>query len=109
DCEDQAEVDYFWERLSEGGATSQCGWLKDKFGLSWQVAPRRSPEMLQDPDPARAKRAMAAMMQMTKLDIAALERAADGRSTIDPSPGERHDDSPTHSGRDAHGHPAYRL
>jgi predicted 3-demethylubiquinone-9 3-methyltransferase (glyoxalase superfamily) len=78
DCADQKEVDYFWERLSEGGATSVCGWLKDKFGLSWQVVPRRLPELLSNPDAAKAARVMKAMMEMTKIDIAALEKAAAG-------------------------------
>jgi predicted 3-demethylubiquinone-9 3-methyltransferase (glyoxalase superfamily) len=78
DCGDQKEVDYFWERLSEGGATSVCGWLKDKFGLSWQVVPRRLPELLSDPDAAKAARVMKAMMEMTKIDIAVLEKAAAG-------------------------------
>jgi predicted 3-demethylubiquinone-9 3-methyltransferase (glyoxalase superfamily) len=77
-CEDQAEVDYFWERLSEGGQEGPCGWLKDKFGLSWQVVPTGMEELFTDPDPQRAERAMSAMLQMGKLDIAALRRAADG-------------------------------
>jgi predicted 3-demethylubiquinone-9 3-methyltransferase (glyoxalase superfamily) len=80
DCENQEEVDYYWERLGEGGdeAARQCGWLKDKYGLSWQIVPRVLPEMLLDPDPARARRAFAAMMDMRKLDIAALKRAFAG-------------------------------
>ena len=78
DCADQAEVDEFWEKLGEGGEESQCGWLKDKFGLSWQIVPRRLPELIGDPDPERAKRAMQAMLTMRKIDIAAVERAADG-------------------------------
>jgi len=79
DCADQAEVDYFWQRLLEGGGEeSQCSWLKDKFGLSWQIVPHRLPELLSDPDPARALRAMQSMMTMTKIDIAELERAAAG-------------------------------
>ena len=77
-CEDQDEVDYYWEKLTEGGAESQCGWLKDKFGLSWQVVPTGMEEVFSDPDPERARRAMEAMLQMRKLDIAALRRAADG-------------------------------
>jgi predicted 3-demethylubiquinone-9 3-methyltransferase (glyoxalase superfamily) len=77
-CADQAEVDYYWEKLSEGGEESQCGWLKDKFGLSWQVAPAGMVETLNDPDPARAVRAMKAMYGMKKLDLAALQAAADG-------------------------------
>jgi predicted 3-demethylubiquinone-9 3-methyltransferase (glyoxalase superfamily) len=76
-CEDQAEVDYYWERLVEGGQEIQCGWLKDRFGLSWQITPTRLPELLSDPDPARAARATQAMFSMKKIDIAELERAAD--------------------------------
>jgi predicted 3-demethylubiquinone-9 3-methyltransferase (glyoxalase superfamily) len=79
DCADQAEVDRLWARLSEGGSTGQCGWLKDKFGLSWQVVPRAMVDMLKSPDTAGAQRAMAAMMQMTKLDIAALQAAFHGK------------------------------
>ena len=77
-CEDQDEVDYYWERLSEGGEEGQCGWLKDRFGLSWQVVPTGMDELFNDPDPARAQRAMQAMLGMVKLDIAALRAAADG-------------------------------
>jgi predicted 3-demethylubiquinone-9 3-methyltransferase (glyoxalase superfamily) len=76
-CADQAEVDHYWTRLSEGGEESQCGWLKDRFGLSWQVVPTRMFELLHDPDADRAQRAMQAMLKMRKLDIAELERAAD--------------------------------
>ena len=77
DCADQAEVDHYWDKLVEGGGEhSQCGWLKDRFGLSWQVTPRRLIELTKDPDRAKAARVMAAMMKMTKLDIAALEAAA---------------------------------
>ena len=75
DCESQEEVDELWEKLSEGGETSQCGWLKDKFGLSWQVIPSILGELMQDPDPERADRVMQAMLQMTKIDIAKLEHA----------------------------------
>jgi len=75
-CADQAEVDHYWTRLSEGGEESQCGWLKDRFGLSWQVVPTRMYELLRDPDADRANRAMQAMLKMRKLDIAELERAA---------------------------------
>jgi predicted 3-demethylubiquinone-9 3-methyltransferase (glyoxalase superfamily) len=79
DCESQEEVDRYWETLTaDGGQPGDCGWLKDRFGLSWQVVPRRLPELLTDPDPARAQRAMQAMMQMHKIDIAALEAAAIG-------------------------------
>jgi predicted 3-demethylubiquinone-9 3-methyltransferase (glyoxalase superfamily) len=80
DCETQEELDYFWERLTEGGDPScqQCGWLKDKFGLSWQVVPKNLPKLLNDPDTAKSKRAFQALMQMKKLDIAALEKAFAG-------------------------------
>jgi predicted 3-demethylubiquinone-9 3-methyltransferase (glyoxalase superfamily) len=78
-CDDQAEVDRLWAALSEGGTPSQCGWLKDRWGLSWQIVPSRLFQLLADPDPARARRAMQAMLKMVKLDIAELERAADGR------------------------------
>jgi predicted 3-demethylubiquinone-9 3-methyltransferase (glyoxalase superfamily) len=77
-CETQGEVDRYWERLSEGGSEGQCGWLKDRFGLSWQVVPTGMEELFADPDPKRAERAMQAMLQMSKLDIAALRSAADG-------------------------------
>jgi predicted 3-demethylubiquinone-9 3-methyltransferase (glyoxalase superfamily) len=77
-CENQEEVDAFWGKLSEGGEEGPCGWLKDKFGLSWQVVPKDLPKILSDPDPERAQRAFAAMMQMGKLDIEALEKAAAG-------------------------------
>lgn len=76
DCEDQAEVDYFWDKLTEGGEPSQCGWLKDKFGLSWQVVPRRLIELLGDPDKEKANRVMQAMLQMQKIDVPTLEEAA---------------------------------
>ena len=77
-CADQDEVDHYWERLAEGGEEGPCGWLKDKFGLSWQVVPTRLLELIQDDDPGRADRATQAMMQMRKIDIAEIERAADG-------------------------------
>jgi predicted 3-demethylubiquinone-9 3-methyltransferase (glyoxalase superfamily) len=77
-CADQDEVDHYWTKLSEGGAQDQCGWLKDRFGLSWQVVPTRLMELQHDPDPERANRAMQAMLTMRKLVIAELERAADG-------------------------------
>jgi predicted 3-demethylubiquinone-9 3-methyltransferase (glyoxalase superfamily) len=77
-CEDQGEVDYFWEKLSEGGEESQCGWLKDRYGLSWQVVPTGMEELFADPDPERARRAMQAMLGMSKLDIGVLRRAAEG-------------------------------
>ncbi|QXW02105.1 MULTISPECIES: VOC family protein [Rhodococcus] len=75
-CADQAEVDHYWSALTEGGEESQCGWLKDKFGLSWQVVPNRLIELMQDPDRTKAQRVMDAMMQMKKIDVAELERAA---------------------------------
>ncbi len=79
DCEDQAEVDRLWDALTEGGGSSgQCGWLKDRYGLSWQVIPRQLGEMLGDPDQARAGRAMEAMLRMTKIDIAEMRRAFEG-------------------------------
>jgi predicted 3-demethylubiquinone-9 3-methyltransferase (glyoxalase superfamily) len=78
-CESQDEVDHYWERLSEGGEEGQCGWLKDRFGLSWQVVPTGMEEVFADPHPERAKRAMQAMLGMRKLDIAALRSAADGQ------------------------------
>jgi predicted 3-demethylubiquinone-9 3-methyltransferase (glyoxalase superfamily) len=74
-CETQAEVDYFWDKLGQGGQEGPCGWLKDKFGLSWQVVPTVLPEMLKDEDGEKAQRAMKAMLQMRKIDIAALKRA----------------------------------
>jgi predicted 3-demethylubiquinone-9 3-methyltransferase (glyoxalase superfamily) len=76
--DDQAELDRYWAALTEGGEEGPCGWLKDRFGLSWQVTPVRLLELIQDPDPARAQRAMAAMLQMKKIDIAAVEAAAAG-------------------------------
>jgi len=77
DCKTQQEVDELWEKLSDGGQKGQCGWLKDKFGLSWQVVPSALVEMLQDQDAEKAKRVMAAMMQMSKIDIAILKQAYD--------------------------------
>jgi predicted 3-demethylubiquinone-9 3-methyltransferase (glyoxalase superfamily) len=76
ECETQEEVDRYWEALSEGGEKGPCGWLTDKFGVSWQVAPRILGELLADPDREKANRVMAAMLQMTKIDIAPLEEAA---------------------------------
>jgi predicted 3-demethylubiquinone-9 3-methyltransferase (glyoxalase superfamily) len=75
-CENQEEVDRYWSTLSEGGAQGPCGWLKDKFGLSWQIVPTRLSELLSDPDAARSQAAMTAMLAMKKLDIAEVERAA---------------------------------
>ena len=77
-CEDQEEIDYFWERLSDGGEEGPCGWLKDRFGLSWQVVPTGMDELFSDPDKSKAERAMRAMLSMRKIDIAALQAAADG-------------------------------
>jgi predicted 3-demethylubiquinone-9 3-methyltransferase (glyoxalase superfamily) len=75
DCGPQEEVDYYWEKLSEGGEKGQCGWLKDRFGLSWQIVPKVLPELVSDPDPARAQRVMEAMLKMTKIEIDELQRA----------------------------------
>ncbi|MDP9367495.1 MAG: VOC family protein [Chloroflexota bacterium] len=75
DCQSQEEVDYFWDQLSEGGEAGPCGWLKDRFGLSWQVVPSVLGEMLQDKDREKANRVMQAMLQMSKLDIATLTQA----------------------------------
>jgi len=77
-CETQDELDYYWERLSEGGEEGPCGWLKDRYGLSWQVTPKGMDELFSDADPQRARRAMEAMLKMSKLDIGALRSAADG-------------------------------
>jgi predicted 3-demethylubiquinone-9 3-methyltransferase (glyoxalase superfamily) len=78
ECDDQAEVDRLWDRLTtDGGEPGPCGWLKDRFGLSWQIVPRRLNELLGDPDEGRARRAMDAMLQMHKIDVVGLERAAD--------------------------------
>ena len=76
-CQTQQEVDAYWEKLSAGGTEVQCGWLKDKFGLSWQIVPKALIEMLRDKDPARAQRVMKAMLQMKKIDIAGLKAAYD--------------------------------
>jgi len=78
DCTDQTEVDRLWDGLSVGGTVERCGWLKDRFGVSWQIVPRVLPELLGDPDPAKAQRVMQAMLQMVKLDIAGLEAAHAG-------------------------------
>src|SRR5437763_9203159 len=78
-CEDQKEVDYFWSKLSAGGEESRCGWLKDKFGLSWQVVPTVLTEMLADNDTVKAKRVTHAMLQMDKIDIPTLQKAYDGK------------------------------
>ncbi|HZP56291.1 MAG TPA: VOC family protein [Dehalococcoidia bacterium] len=75
ECEDQRQVDYYWQRLTDGGEESACGWLKDRFGVSWQVVPKRLNELLRDGDPAKVEAVTAAFLQMRKLDIAALEQA----------------------------------
>ncbi|HEU0304475.1 MAG TPA: VOC family protein [Gaiellaceae bacterium] len=76
ECEDQEEVDSYWARLTEGGEEGPCGWLKDRYGLSWQIVPRRLTELITDPDREKSQRAMTAMLQMKKIDVAELERAA---------------------------------
>jgi predicted 3-demethylubiquinone-9 3-methyltransferase (glyoxalase superfamily) len=80
DCASQQEVDRLWDALSEGGEKSQCGWLKDRYGLSWQIVPSVLGEMLQDKDPEKSKRVMTAMLQMKKIDIKALRQAYEGKS-----------------------------
>ncbi|GGP81998.1 MULTISPECIES: VOC family protein [Streptomyces] len=84
DCVDEAEADYYYEALTkDGGQESDCGWVKDRFGVSWQVIPPGAVELVSDPDPGRASRAMAAMMKMKKLDVAEMRRAADaGQDTL---------------------------
>jgi predicted 3-demethylubiquinone-9 3-methyltransferase (glyoxalase superfamily) len=76
ECESQEEVDRYWDKLADGGSEIACGWVTDRYGLAWQIVPERLRELLSDPDRARAQRAMAAMLQMTKIEIEALERAA---------------------------------
>jgi predicted 3-demethylubiquinone-9 3-methyltransferase (glyoxalase superfamily) len=79
-CEDQAEVDELWVKLTaDGGEESMCGWLKDKYGLSWQIIPKQLGELMGDPDPVKAQRVMQAMLQMRKIDVAGLQRAYDGQ------------------------------
>ena len=78
DCEDQAEVDELWNKLCEGGTPGPCGWLKDKFGLSWQIIPKALGQLMGDPDPAKSQRVMQAMLKMSKIDVAALEQAYNG-------------------------------
>jgi predicted 3-demethylubiquinone-9 3-methyltransferase (glyoxalase superfamily) len=86
DCADQAEVDRYWDALlADGGEESVCGWLKDRFGVSWQVIPRRLPEMLRSSDREAAARALAAMLKMVKIDVAALERAYSGEAVGSPA------------------------
>jgi predicted 3-demethylubiquinone-9 3-methyltransferase (glyoxalase superfamily) len=83
DCDDQAEVDRYWQALTaDGGEESVCGWLKDRYGLSWQVVPRRMAELFASPDRAAAERAMQAMLQMVKIDLAAIERAFAGEAPV---------------------------
>lgn len=79
-CNSQEEVDILWAKLTEGGEEGPCGWLKDKFGLSWQIIPTALPEMLNDPDPEKAQRVMQAMLQMKKIDLPTLKRAYDNRA-----------------------------
>lgn len=79
-CETQEEIDYYWDKLSEGGQTSRCGWLKDKFGLSWQVEPRILGDLMADKDPEKAKRVMEAMLKMDKIDIEPIRRAYEGNT-----------------------------
>ena len=76
ECDSQAEIDRLWDALKEGGTVEQCGWLRDRWGLSWQIVPKRLGELMGDPDPAKVKRVTEAMLQMVKIDIAALEAAA---------------------------------
>jgi predicted 3-demethylubiquinone-9 3-methyltransferase (glyoxalase superfamily) len=78
DCEDQAEVDRLWDALSAGGAVEKCGWLKDRYGVFWQIVPKVLPQMLADPDPAKAQRVFQAMLGMVKLDVEGLRRAYEG-------------------------------
>jgi predicted 3-demethylubiquinone-9 3-methyltransferase (glyoxalase superfamily) len=75
DCKTQEEVDELWEKLSDGGEAGQCGWLKDKYGVSWQIIPTRLVEMLHDPDPAKSQRVMEAMLHMKKIDLGSLQKA----------------------------------
>jgi predicted 3-demethylubiquinone-9 3-methyltransferase (glyoxalase superfamily) len=79
-CETQEEVDDFWDKLGEGGKTQQCGWLKDKFGLSWQIIPTALPELMSDPDPEKVRRVTEAMLQMTKINITKLRQAYEGQA-----------------------------
>ena len=86
-CETQADIDRYWDALTRGGEESQCGWLKDRYGVSWQIVPRAIGALLGGPDPAAAGRAMQAMLGMRKLDIAALERARQGDASLQVSRG----------------------
>jgi predicted 3-demethylubiquinone-9 3-methyltransferase (glyoxalase superfamily) len=85
DCKDQDEVDYYWEKLGDGGEHGPCGWLKDRFGLSWQIIPARLEELLADPDREKAQRVMAAMLQMGKIEVAELELAAEASDAPAPA------------------------
>lgn len=78
ECDDQAQIDHLWDTLKDGGSVEQCGWLRDRWGLSWQITPKRLTELMNNPDPAVAKRVTEAMLQMVKFDIAGLEAAAKG-------------------------------
>ncbi|MBK6424585.1 MAG: VOC family protein [Gemmatimonadetes bacterium] len=90
DCADQAEVDLYWDKLVAAGATpSACGWIKDPFGVTWQIVPRRFTELIRDTNPAKVQAVMDAMMTMVKLDVAALEKAYDAATHL-PAPGDRH-------------------
>jgi len=82
-CETQEEVDYYWSRLAEGGEESRCGWVRDRFGLWWQVVPTLLGKLMSDPNPEKAERVMAAMLQMAKIDIEPLQRAYEGESATD--------------------------
>ena len=79
-CETQEEVDHFWDKLGEGGQIQQCGWLKDKFGLSWQIVPSVLIELINDPDPEKSRRVTETMLQMTKIDIAKLRQVYEGQT-----------------------------
>ncbi len=81
-CDTQAEVDYYWDKLGAGGKHNRCAWLDDKFGVTWQIVPKQLGLLLSDPDPVKAGRVMQAMMQMSKIDIAGLQRAADNAATL---------------------------
>jgi predicted 3-demethylubiquinone-9 3-methyltransferase (glyoxalase superfamily) len=82
DCADQAEVDRLWDALSDGGSVEQCGWLKDRYGVSWQIVPSALGKMLGDPDPAKAQRVMQAMLKMVKFDISGLKAAYEGKAVM---------------------------
>jgi predicted 3-demethylubiquinone-9 3-methyltransferase (glyoxalase superfamily) len=88
-CKNQKRVDYYWDRLLEGGAPQQCGWLTDKFGVSWQIVPNILPKLLKDKDPARSKRVMEAMLKMVKLDVKALKQAAKESGGKGAKPGKK--------------------